>query len=52
MSAQVDKILMELYDLSSDISEATNLAETNPQRVKELLTIWKKMNSEMSDPLF
>ena len=42
----------ELYDLSSDISEATNLAETNPERVIELLTIWKKMNSEMSDPLF
>ena len=42
----------ELYDLSKDISEETNLAEANPERVTELLTIWKKMNDEMSDPLF
>jgi len=42
----------ELYDLSSDISEATNLAESNPERVTELRTIWEKMNSEMSEPLF
>jgi arylsulfatase A-like enzyme len=42
----------ELYDLSKDISETTNLAETNPERVSELLTIWTKMNSDMSEPLF
>jgi len=42
----------ELYDLSKDISEETNLAEANPERVTELLRIWKKMNSEMIDPLF
>ena len=42
----------ELYDLSKDISEATNLAETNPERVTQLRAIWEKMNSEMVDPLF
>ena len=42
----------ELYDLSKDISEETNLAESNPDRVKELHAIWEKMNGEMSDPLF
>lgn len=46
------KAKWELYDLSNDISETTNLAEANPERVTELLTIWEKMNSEMSDPLF
>ena len=42
----------ELYDLSKDISEETNLAEAHPERVAELVTIWEKMNAEMSDPLF
>jgi len=42
----------ELYDLSNDMSEATNLAGTDPKRLAELQAIWEKMNSEMSDPLF
>ena len=42
----------ELYDLSNDVSEATNLAGTNPKRLAEVQAIWEKMNSEMSDPLF
>ena len=42
----------ELYDLSKDLSEKTNLAKSKPERLTELRTIWEKMNSEMSDPLF
>ena len=42
----------ELYDLSKDISEENNLAQSNPERLKELIRIWETMNDEMSEPLF
>lgn len=42
----------ELYDLSTDIAEETNLAESNPERLAKLITIWEKTNSEMSEPMF
>lgn len=42
----------ELYDLSKDISEENDLANSNPERVAELVSIWVKMNDEMSDPMF
>jgi arylsulfatase B len=42
----------ELYDLSKDISEENNLAQSNPERLKELIGIWETMNDEMSEPLF
>ena len=42
----------KLYDLSNDISETRNLAEKNPERLAELLAIWKKWNTEMEDALF
>lgn len=42
----------ELYDLSNDIAEETNLAESNPKRLAELIAIWDKMNGEMQEPLF
>ena len=42
----------ELYDLSKDISEETNLAKANPETLAELVSLWEQMNSEMSDPLF
>ena len=46
------KARWELYDLSKDISEARNLAETNPELVTELRTIWERLNGEMVAPLF
>jgi len=49
---QAGKVKWELYDLSKDISEETNLAETNPERLAELVAIWEKMNGEMREPLF
>jgi arylsulfatase B len=42
----------ELYDLSQDISEEVNLAESNPERLEELVRIWEKLNGEMREPLF
>jgi arylsulfatase A-like enzyme len=42
----------ELYDLSKDISEETNLAKANPERLAELVAIWEKMNGEMREPMF
>ena len=42
----------ELYDLSKDISEATNLANTHPERLAELIAVWEKWNGEMQEPLF
>jgi arylsulfatase B len=42
----------ELYDLSMDISEETNLTTSHPERLVELVQLWEKMNAEMSEPLF
>jgi len=42
----------ELYDLSNDISEEKNLANTHPERLAELVAIWEKMNGEMQEPMF
>jgi hypothetical protein len=46
------KAKWELYDLSKDISEENNLAAAEPGRLAELVELWKKHNSEMSEPLF
>jgi hypothetical protein len=42
----------ELYNLSKDLSEESNLAKTNPERLAELVALWEKMNGEMREPLF
>ncbi|MGC3967246.1 MAG: arylsulfatase [Pirellulales bacterium] len=36
----------ELYDLSSDRSESHNLAAANPDKVRELETLWQKQHDE------
>ncbi len=46
------KARWELYDLSRDLSEKNDLAQSNPGQLAELIELWKKMNSEMSEPLF
>jgi arylsulfatase A-like enzyme len=38
-----------LYDLESDISETTNVAQANPKVVKQLLAIAKKARTEIGD---
>jgi arylsulfatase B len=42
----------ELYDLSKDLSEETDLAKANPEKLAELIVLWEKMNGEMSAPMF
>ncbi len=38
-----------LYDLDRDISETTNVAEANPEVVKQLLAIAEKARTEIGD---
>jgi arylsulfatase A-like enzyme len=42
----------ELYDLSKDLAEETDLAAVNPEQVSELVKIWEQLNGEMKPPLF
>ena len=49
---QAGRAKWELYDLSKDISEQTNLAGVHPEILSELISRWNEMNSEMADPLF
>ncbi len=42
----------ELYDLSRDASETTDLSTTYPERRAELVRRWESMNREMREPLF
>ncbi len=42
----------ELYDLAKDLVEERNLAESEPERLNELVEIWEEMNGQMSEPLF
>ncbi|WP_429125186.1 arylsulfatase B [Ensifer sp. 4252] len=43
---------VELFDLSKDVSEATNLAEANPEKVKELQARIEDLAREAVPPLF
>jgi len=40
----------ELYNLKEDIGEKDNLAEKNPEKLKELAAAWDQLNSQMVDP--
>jgi arylsulfatase A-like enzyme len=40
----------ELYDLAKDVSESQNLAAAQPDRVRELQTLWNKWNAEQAPP--
>ena len=42
---------MELYHLASDLSESKNLANDNPQKLKELVNQFKAMDAEMAPPI-
>ncbi|GAB2554120.1 arylsulfatase [Spirosoma areae] len=43
---------LELYNLQSDIGEATNLAQTNPEKLNTLLTLMKQAQTPAEHPLF
>ena len=40
----------QLYNLAQDLGEKTNLADQNPEKVKELAGLWNTMNAGMIDP--
>jgi arylsulfatase B len=42
----------ELYDFRRDISETDDLAASNPSKVEELLTVWRKLNDQMIEPVW
>ena len=42
----------QLYDLASDVSEEMDRAATRPTKLAELVSLWQKINGEMSEPLF
>jgi arylsulfatase A-like enzyme len=40
----------ELYNMDADIGEKTNVAASQPEKVKELSAAWDKWNAELMDP--
>ena len=40
----------ELYNLAQDIGEKTNLADKEPEKVKELAAAWNAWNAELVEP--
>jgi arylsulfatase A-like enzyme len=39
-----------LYNLAQDVSEQTNLADQEPEKVKQLSAVWENWNSELEEP--
>jgi hypothetical protein len=42
----------KLYNLADDIGEKTDLAGTQPEKVKELQAAWDKWNKDNAAPLW
>jgi len=42
---------LELYDLNADIGERNNLAESHPEKLKELQGLLKQKQEEMNAPI-
>ena len=42
----------QLYNLADDISEQHNLASRQPEKLRELITVWKKLDSQMVSPIW
>jgi arylsulfatase A-like enzyme len=40
----------ELYNLADDISESNNMAASNPDKVRELKSLWENWNAEQAPP--
>jgi arylsulfatase A-like enzyme len=39
-----------LFNVANDIGEQNDVAESNPEKVKELTALWKTWNEELKDP--
>lgn len=42
----------ELYNIAGDLREEQDLANRQPDKLKELIALWEKKNAEMREPLF
>ena len=42
----------ELYNLHDDIGETRNLAAKHPEKVRELVAAWERIDTGMIDPLW
>lgn len=42
----------ELYNLSNDLRESMNLAQSYPGVLQQLISSWEQLDSQMADPLF
>lgn len=42
----------QLYNLSDDVGESTNLAVTHPKKRQQLIKVWERYNSKMIDPVW
>ena len=40
----------QLYNLADDVSETNNLAQSEPDKFRQLVDAWESMNAEMADP--
>lgn len=49
---QYDTTGRKLYNLAHDIGESKDVARSNPEKVKELETIWHTWNKELAKPLW
>lgn len=45
-----NKAAFQLFDLSKDIGETTDLAQSQPRRMREMLSTLKRINAEMVEP--
>ena len=43
---------VHLYNLRQDLGEKENLAEKNPEKLRELVAVWENYNRQMIDPLW
>jgi arylsulfatase A-like enzyme len=43
---------VRLYDLSQDIGETNDLASTQPEKAKELMSLWEDWNKTLAEPLW
>lgn len=52
VASRIDNNRPRLINLAQDIAEANDLSDKNPEKVKELLSDWRRWNTEQKDPLW
>jgi arylsulfatase A-like enzyme len=49
---QASTVGVHLYNLRQDLGEKVDLAATHPEKLRELVAAWERINREMIDPLW